>query len=42
MLETPLKILALKLRAELDGTGVIQMTPHITVLTFKIIIEMKA
>lgn len=40
MLETPLKILALKLHAELDDT-VVRMIPHFLVLTFKILMERK-
>ena len=41
MLETPLKILALKLHAELDDTVVVRMIPHFLVLTFKILMERK-
>ena len=41
MLETPLKILALKVHAELDDTVVVRMIPHFLVLTFKILMERK-
>lgn len=41
MLETQLKILALKLCTEHNKMLVIQMIPNILVLIFKIIMEMK-